>query len=173
MKTVLRLILPALLLLLAVPLTATAAQKGVAAKKPKVIVRHFKAWEVRCAANAPKRCEMVQTVRRKSDHKPMARMIVAYAGSNPKPVAVFELPLGMRLPPGVLVGVDSHKATRLPVELCTIHNCRANMLLKPSQLAQLRAGHTARITIQAPNGRRLTLNASLMGFTSALKHITP
>lgn len=173
MKTVLRIILPALLLMLALPLTATAAQKDAAAKKPRVTVRHFSAWEVRCAANAPKRCEMVQTVRRKSDHKPMARMIVAYAGSNPRPVAVFELPLGMRLPPGVRVRVDGHKSVKLPVELCTIHNCRANMLLKPSQLAQLRAGHTAHITIQDPSGRRLTLDASLMGFTSALKHIAP
>lgn len=103
----------------------------------------------------------------------MMRIVVGYPPKAPGPIAIFDLPLGMRLPPGVALSVDGNQPVTFPVQLCVRQGCRADLPLKSSLLKQLRAGHTAKVTIHDPRGRPMTLDISLMGFTNALDQVSP
>ena len=152
---------------------STPAPSSQTQQKPKINVKHVQDWDVRCAAGSQKRCEMTQTVNRKKDNKPMMRVVVGYPPQSQQPVAIFDLPLGMRLPPGVKLSVDGNKPVSFPVQLCVQQGCRADLPLKSSVLSQLRAGHTATVTIHDPRGKAMNLDISLMGFTNALNQVSP
>lgn len=162
--------------LLSLGSSAAWAQEESTPAPPQTQVEHFQDWEVHCgaeAAGSETHCEMLQTVNRKGSDQPIMRIAIGYPPQTSGPVAIFVLPLGMRLPPGVQFKVDSGNAVRFPVQLCVTQGCRADLPLKDDMVRQLRAGHQATVTIHEPRGEPLDLPISLMGFTAALERISP
>ncbi|MCS4503564.1 hypothetical protein KBTX_00750 [wastewater metagenome] len=141
-------------------------------------VERFEDWGVRCGLgdNGPRNgCEMFQGVTRSDNDKLVMRVAVAYPPQEQVdgPVAVFQLPLGIHLPPGVQMSIDGGEPIRFPVQICFQAGCRADLPLKDELLAKLKGGTKAQVSIRVPNGKTVNLPLSLMGFTAALDRISP
>ncbi|MFC0267963.1 invasion associated locus B family protein [Kushneria aurantia] len=180
-----RALLAALFPLLAAAGTTTAlaqaqSQPGAPsqsqAQQQNFDTQQFQSWEVRCptgGATAQQRCTMNQVVNNPDSNEPLMRVMVGYPPQADGPVMVFLLPLGIRLAPGMQLQVDSNEPTGFPFQVCTPQGCRANLPLDANMQQQLRGGTQATISAIAPDGERLDLNLSLMGFTNASQRIAP
>jgi len=142
------------------------------------VVDQYEDWVVRCQPppeqefGAGELCEMYQQVTHEESGQSVMEVVIGYPEGQDQPVALFNLPLGMRLPPGVQLQVDDNEAIRFPVQLCIRNGCRADVRLAPELVAQMRAGAQATITIADPQGRGVQLPVSLLGFTAALEHVS-
>lgn len=141
-------------------------------------VERFEDWGVRCGLgdNGPRNgCEMFQGVTRSDNDRLVMRVAVAYPPQEQidSPVAVFQLPLGIHLPPGVQMSIDGGEPVRFPVQICFQAGCRADLPLKDELLAKLKGGTRAQVSVRVPNGETINLPLSLMGFTAALERISP
>ena len=135
-------------------------------------------WVVRCqpapedAFGATELCEMYQQVSEQESQQTVLETVIGYPQGAEQPVALFNLPLGMRLPPGVQLQVDDNEAVRFPVQICLRSGCRADIELDSELVAQMRAGSEAVLTIADPQGRGVELPLSLMGFSAALSDVS-
>lgn len=142
------------------------------------VVEQYQDWVVRCqpppedAFGAGDLCEMYQQVTHEESGQSVMEVVIGYPQGQDQPVALFNLPLGMRLPPGVQLQVDDNEAIRFPVQLCIRNGCRADVQLDAELVGQMRAGTQATITIADPQGRGVQLPVSLLGFTAALDHVS-
>jgi invasion protein IalB len=86
------------------------------------------------------------------------------------------VPLGVLLPAGVTLQIDSGAEMPLVVDRCERQGCRIEMLLEPELLTRLKSGTQAKVFFEAfdPQGerRRLGIPLSLLGFTAALDQVT-
>lgn len=157
---------------------APASERERMAAPDDAEMERFDDWAVRCGQLGEEQgnrevCEMLQRVSVEETGQPVMEMAVGYVPDTSEPVAVFTLPLGVRLPPGVQIQVDDQEPSRFPMQLCMNQGCRADLLLDDELLAQLRRGRQAEITVLDPGGQPVVLPVSLIGFTSALERITP
>lgn len=141
------------------------------------VVEQYEDWVVRCQPppedqfGAGELCEMYQQVTHQESGQSVMEVVVGYPQGEDQPVALFNLPLGMRLPPGVQLQVDENEPIRFPVQLCIRNGCRADVQLESALVEQMKAGTRATITIADPQGRGVQLPISLLGFTAALDHV--
>jgi len=143
------------------------------------VTGEYEDWIVRCqpapedAFGAGDLCEMYQQVSEQESQQTVLEAVIGYPQDAENPIALFNLPLGMRLPPGVQLQVDDNEAIRFPIQLCLQTGCRANIELEADLLEQLRAGTEVTLTIADPQGRGVELPLSLMGFSDALDDVNP
>lgn len=141
------------------------------------IVGEYDDWVVRCQPapesefGAGELCEMYQQVSEQESQQTVLETVIGYPEGAEAPIALFNLPLGMRLPPGVELQVDDNEAIQFPVQLCLQSGCRADIQIEEDLLAQMRAGSEAVLTIADPQGRGVELPLSLMGFSDALDDV--
>jgi invasion protein IalB len=158
---------------------ATNPQFGATAPGPKenLETRQFQDWMVRCGkpqADAPEACEMVQQPK---DDKGQTVLFVAIGkvADTGKPGMLIILPLGIALPPGVVLKVDGGQEVPAKVARCERHGCEVELLLEPKVLALLKAGQKANVLFQIrdQNGDPKVVGVpfSLLGFTSALNEV--
>ncbi len=137
----------------------------------------FQDWIVRCqpapeqAFGAGDLCEMYQGVSEQESGQTVMEVVIGYPQGAEQPIALFNLPLGMRLPPGVQLQVDDNQPLRFDVQLCLRGGCRADIALEPELVSQMRAGSAAVLTIADPQGRGVELPLSLAGFSAALDEV--
>lgn len=164
-----RALITALLPLLAA--TAAQAQQGAA----NVETQRFQDWEVGCpTGDAQQGCTMSQMVNNPDSNEPLMRAMVGYPPqAQGNAVIAFMVPLGVNLAPGMQLQVDDNEPVGFPYQFCQEQGCRADLPLEPSMLQQLRSGTSATVSAIAPDGQRLDLDLSLMGFTSASQEIAP
>ncbi|UYF98826.1 invasion associated locus B family protein [Halomonas sp. GD1P12] len=160
------------------PLMAVTAASTVQAQQsaPNVDTQRFQDWEVRCPAGntGQQSCTMNQIVNNPDSNEPLMRAMVGYPPqAQGMAVMAFVMPLGVNLAPGMQLQVDSNEPVGFPYQFCQEQGCRADLPLEASLLQQLRGGSTATVSAIAPDGQRLDLNLSLMGFTSASQQISP
>ncbi|WP_342594088.1 invasion associated locus B family protein [Salinicola lusitanus] len=166
-----RTLLASLLPLAAAILTPAQAQQPSA---PQVDTQQFQSWEVGCPKGGERQnCVMSQMVSNPDSNEPLMRAMVGHPAQADGPVMVFLLPLGVRLAPGIQLQVDANEPVGMPYQVCLQQGCRANLALSPQLLAQLRGGNKATVSAIAPDGKRLDMDLSLMGFTSASQRIAP
>lgn len=82
-----------------------------------------------------------------------------------KPVAIFSLPSGVYLAPGILIRVDRNKPFKLLYETCNPSGCHAGFELKPSVLSAFKRGAIAAVRFFDPQQKPIDVNLSLAGFT--------
>jgi invasion protein IalB len=137
--------------------------------------QQFQDWTLRCKQpeGKPEACEMHQRVEnRKGD-----RVLLAVVGRVPDldaPGMLILLPLGIALPPGAFLKIDSGDAQPLEIKLCERAGCRIEMLLKPDLLAKFKAGTKATVTFYVfdQQGRQqIDVPVSLLGFSAALAEV--
>jgi invasion protein IalB len=163
------------------PQGQAAPQQGApgqaAPAEDKLTERQFKDWTVRCgrpSEQAPEVCEMQQQQTDKEGRTVMAVAVGKVPGASDLGLLIM-VPLGVLLPAGVMLQIDSGSEMPLEVNRCERQGCRIEMLLKPDLLARLKSGSQAKVFFEAfdPQGerRRLGIPISLLGFTAALDEV--
>lgn len=152
------------------------SEQDNAANQPEVRSEH-QDWIVRCqpapegAFGAGELCEMYQGVSESESGQTVFEVVIGYPQGAESPIALFNLPLGMRLPPGVQLQVDENEPVGFAVQICLNSGCRGDIAINETLEAQMRAGAQAVLTIADPQGRGIELPLSLSGFSAALDEI--
>lgn len=131
----------------------------------------FKDWKIQCEApqgSEQEICHAFQNLTMKEGGQRVLHIAVGYLPNKDHPVAIFTLPLGIALPPGVMLQVDEGAKNTFPVEVCTPDGCRAGLEIKPELMASLKAGSKAKVTFANLQRQGLTVPVSLKGFTAAV-----
>ncbi|GED21373.1 invasion associated locus B family protein [Halomonas halmophila] len=164
-----RLCLAALLALLAFAPQAFAQQQNPNAN---VDTQQFQDWQVICPQEASQGpCTMNQIITNNDSDQPMMRVVLADPPQAERPIMTFLVPLGVRLAPGLQLSIDGSEPVQFPYQVCQRQGCRADIPLQSSLLQSLRGGTTATLSLMAPNGQRMDLDISLMGFTDAMAQL--
>lgn len=173
----LALLLPAILGALPGPAAAqTETQSEPQSAAPAAATpepRQIQDWTLRCdappsgALAGP--CYMVQDIAAPEGQGRIAQMIVGHFGKERLLGALVFVPLGIRLPPGLLIGVDQNEPRRFPFQFCSPNGCQAQIALDDAFLAELKAGAKAHTVFEDADGRKIAVDVSLRGFTAALK----
>ncbi len=154
------------------------APEGAAPPDVEMTERRFQDWMVRCGrprGQEAEVCEMQQQQIDNEDRTVMAVAVGQVPGSSDVGLLIL-LPLGILLPAGVTMQIDSGAAIPLEVERCERQGCRIERLIEPDLLSRLKAGTKATVFFEAfdPQGKRQRLGVpiSLLGFTAALNEVT-
>jgi invasion protein IalB len=164
------------------PQGQAAPQQGAPEQAPpaesKLTERQFKDWTVRCGRQneqGPEVCGMEQQTTDKEGRTVMA-VFVGKVPNSADPGLLIMVPLGVLLPAGVMLQIDSGAEMPLQVNRCERQGCRIELLLKPELLARFKSGSQAKVLFEVfdPQGerRRLGVPISLQGFTAALEEVT-
>jgi invasion protein IalB len=154
-----------------------AAPGQAAPPETKLTERQFKDWTVRCGRQndkGPEVCEMQQQQTDKEGRTVMAVAVGKVPGSSDLGLLIM-VPLGVLLPAGVMLQIDSGAEMPLQVNRCERQGCRIELLLKSDLLTRLKSGSQAKVLFEVfdPQGerRRLGIPISLLGFTAALEQV--
>ena len=129
----------------------------------------FKDWTVHCEKPddaTPEQCVIFQTLVNNDTQKPVLQLTVGYLGPDKEPVALFQVPLGVALRPGVEVKVDSKDLVRIPFERCDPGGCMAGVALSSQLISALKGGSKSQVIVHDATGRQVPLEVSLSGFTA-------
>lgn len=162
----------------AAPLTAQteelepAPEEGLQA--PEEDVQVFQDWRVRCESQDDvERCVMFQNlVYRESGQTILSIQIGRNA--NQQASAVFIVPLGVILPPGVQLEIDGGSPTTIDYQQCSRQSCVAPFPLDDALLSRMKRGLEAQVTFHAVvqgSRRPITVPVSLKGFTAAFNNV--
>ena len=138
-----------------------------AAPQETVKVKHGD-WEVRCGANDS--CYMNQVVAN-DEGAPLINVAIRRLKNNDqaKAIAVFVAPLGVVLPRGVEMRIDSGDAIGSPFLYCLQNGCFSELAMTDEGLDRFRRGAAATLqifSVQKPT-EAIKRKLSLSGFTKA------
>ncbi|MDX1605806.1 MAG: invasion associated locus B family protein [Candidatus Competibacterales bacterium] len=138
--------------------------------------QRFEDWTVGCEqlpGMDRERCFIYQTVVNNENEEPVLQMAIGYLpleDGNEQPAGLLTLPLGVALPPGIRLRVDSNEPVRLQYERCVPTGCIAGFPLTEELIAQFRRGLKAEIQVH-DGRRRVGLPISLKGFTAGFNSL--
>jgi len=143
--------------------------------EPGIEVRQFQDWAVRCGRQGSgQACEMVQQ-RLDEQGQTVLAIAVGKVPNTDSPGMLIILPLGIWLPPGVVLKVDNGEEVPARVERCERRGCQVELLLEPDVLTMLKSGREANVLFQIydENGQPKVVGVpfSLLGFTAALNEV--
>lgn len=154
--------------LVALMVTAPLAR----AQQPQETVRETHGdWEIRCAQGGA--CVMAQVgkgVEGNDVIEVRVRKLDGVTGQQGEPVpAAIQIlaPLGVLLPAGLRVQVDSQQVRAAPFEVCGPGGCIVRQAMSEDFLAEMKAGGTANVTLVAAPNTEVNVDISLRGFTAA------
>ena len=128
----------------------------------------------RPAEGAQQACEMVQQ-RLDEQGQTVLAIAVGKVPNTDDPGMLIILPLGIWLPPGVVLRVDGGEEVPARIERCERRGCQVELLLEPKVLTLLRSGREANVLFQIydENGQPKVVGVpfSLLGFTAALNEV--
>ncbi len=137
--------------------------------------QNFKDWALRCdkSAEAVKVCYIYQNLLLKTSKQRLLNLAVGYFGKDKTPTALFTLPLGVSLPGGVSIKIDTRKKVRIRYERCDKSGCLAPLVLRDEELKAMQTGLKANVAFFDTRGREISIPVSLLGFTSGFKSLHP
>jgi invasion protein IalB len=103
----------------------------------------------------------------------LVHMAVGYLAANGRAAAVVTMPLGISLPPGATISVDSDAPREIVIERCDNNGCVGAVTLSGGFVAQLKRGREARISFHDGTRRRIAVPVSLLGFTAGFNSLDP
>ena len=152
--------------------TAVSAAEPTAEPEAKPARQEiFKDWRIQCEKpeGDEEHCHIFQSVVLKEGNRRLLHLGVGYVpDQEDQVVAIFTLPLGISLPPGITLQVDEGESMRLPVEHCIPQGCRVLVPLDAKLLGTLKAGNKATVTFSDTARQPVGVPVSLQGFTAAL-----
>ncbi len=137
-------------------------------------IQRFENWQLRCEQKdqwEEKTCHIVQSLKADETGRRVLQVLVARFGAEQAPGALISVPIGIRLPPGIVLQIDKKAAQRFPLERCTPKTCQAQVRLDDKLLASFMAGANGRVTFHDASGQAINVSFSLMGFTAAFKEL--
>jgi len=111
---------------------------------------------------------MFQRILIKNSQESLLRMTVDKPKDLTGPRAVFAIPLGTYVTPGISVTIDGSDPLKLEIEYCDKKGCYAGILLDGSLLDNLKQGRQITVSFQHRNRQKIKLPISLIGFSSGL-----
>ena len=136
----------------------------------------FKDWTARCEqapGSSLERCFIFQNLVLKESGQRLVHMAVGYLAANGRAAAVVTMPLGISLPPGATISVDSGAPREIVIERCDNNGCVGAVTLSGGFVAQLKRGREARISFHDGTRRRIAVPVSLLGFTAGFNSLDP
>jgi invasion protein IalB len=132
--------------------------------------QQFDDWRRSCdptPGGGPDTCVIRQLVVNKENDKAMLIVAMGYFGDKHQPGAIFEVPLGLFLPAGVVFSIPGVQPIRVVVQTCLPQGCRAALLLPADALAALKKGDEAQVTVETAQRKKVSAPISLKGFSKA------
>ena len=174
--TLQRLLLPcrlaaALLILGLTALPQTAAAQSEQNQEQAIPDQVFGDWRLKCLPNPENQgetCVLLQDIIDKSGEKTRHLMQVAigFWGPERRRGALITLPLGVVLPAGIRLDVDSTEIGKIPYYACPVNGCQVHIVLDDSLLTKLKKGNKGKVTFHDPSGKAVPVDFSLKGFTA-------
>lgn len=135
----------------------------------------FEAWEQRCVrtGNGIDPCQLYLLLRDAEGNNVAEFTVFGLPKGSEGPAvagATFIAPLETLLTAGMMLQIDAGKPKAYPFTFCTQIGCVARIGFTAEEVAQMKKGANAKITIVpfvAPN-EKVDLNVSLKGFTAGL-----
>ena len=154
------------LLALAFGATAAAAPKDGAA---------FGDWKTACESteDGPQNCHIFQHIKVKDTDKTLLHLAIGYTKDSPQPVALFNLPLGIALPPGVQFKVGEGEPHKMPLSICTQQGCRAVLKLDATLVSDMRRAESGTLTFVGPDAKAYNIPVSFKGFSEGFNSLQP
>jgi invasion protein IalB len=135
----------------------------------------FENWTLKCeSAKEPQapatanQCFIFQNLVLKEGGQRVMHIAIGYLPDNTEPVALLTLPLGISLPPGAALTVDTGEPVRFPIERCEPSGCRAGIKIDAKLLERLQKGNKAEVTFHDGSRRPIKVPLSLKGITAGL-----
>ena len=129
----------------------------------------FDAWTVRCerVSTTARSCIMLQDLILKAGGQTVLQFSLGVEPVSGTPTVLLTLPLGISLPPGVSISIDSGTPAVFPVERCDPDGCQAGMRLRETTIAQLGTGEELEIRFSDGERQPIVVPVSLQGFAAA------
>ena len=134
-----------------------------------ISVAKHKDWAVQCKKTNQgtlQSCFMFQRILLKDSEDSLLRMTVDKPEDLTEPRAVFAIPLGTYVTPGIKIKIDENEALDLEIEYCDKQGCYAGILLDQSLLNSLKRGRQVIVLFQHRSRQTIKLPISLMGFST-------
>lgn len=136
-----------------------------------VETKTFKDWVVRCVATQKPPCNAQQQVANDKGQQIVA-LAIGYDPAEKRYPLRVELPLGIVLPPGVLLKVDEvAEFPGLAVTRCLAKGCLLELFATEEMLTALRKGTKGAFIVRTADGKAAALVFSLAGFSAALEEL--
>jgi len=151
--------------------TTSIAQTNDNSRNGDINVVKHKDWAVQCQESEQKTlssCFMFQRILVKDSGESLLRMTVDRPKDLSAPRAIFVIPLGTYVTPGVSVQIDTSDPLDLEIEYCDKQGCYAGISLDQPILSLLKRGRQAVVTFQSRGRQEIKLPISLNGFSSGL-----
>ena len=154
----------------ALPLSAQAAKTGDA----------FDQWRIQCGTPEGATAEFCQAFQlvgvKESDKETEKRILhvaVAYPPEQSVAVAIFTVPLGVVLTPGIQIKVDDNEPHRFGYNVCLKNGCQAGLKLEGAVLDEFRKGQKAVVTFVNVARQGFNIPVDLKGVSAAMDALKP
>jgi invasion protein IalB len=148
---------------------AITAQTIENSSNDSISLAKHKDWAVQCKKNSQgtlESCFMFQRILLKDSEESLLRMTVDKPEDLTEPRAVFAIPLGTYVTPGIKINIDGNEPLDLEIEYCDTKGCYAGILLEQSLLSRLKRGNQVAVSFQHRSRQTIKLPISLMGFST-------
>ncbi|MEM7169572.1 MAG: invasion associated locus B family protein [Pseudomonadota bacterium] len=159
------------------PSQPESTDSGAAASQaaPQVLPpKSFGDWNLRCEV-APgateEACFMFQDVINPNNGQPMLQVAVGLWPPDKTRGLVVTTPLGVTLPPGIVIGVDGQNRAEFPYIQCVPSACQATYRMDDALLQAFKAGNAGSVNLHDSRRRPVTVPFSLRGFTAGFAEV--
>ena len=152
--------------------TPLAAQSMADQDAAEIETQQFEDWTLRCrpaSETQPRICRIEQKVVAEDSGKPVLQVVAGRYGPEMVLGAVINVPVGVRLPPGLGIQVDERALRMFPFEICDSRSCEVRAVLDADLLQDFKAGMTGNVKVQNAGGQEMNVRFSLKGFSAALQ----
>ena len=128
------------------------------------------AWLPQCTSqgrSAPLACRIEQRLVVEETGQAFLTLTVHAAGGDAPPVLAIQTPLGLYLPPGLILRAGDGALLSIPVATCDANGCHATRVLDDSLLATLQAAGTLELVLHTAPNQTLAVPIPLTGFATA------
>ena len=89
-----------------------------------------------------------------------------------KPNLLLRVPLGIRLPQGIIVQFGEERGKALPFQSCNMSGCVAEYAITKAEIASLQKGANLRLSVRTVRDNPLNFNLPAAGFAAAYAKMT-
>ena len=152
------------------------AEKEAAVKEPaKDAASSEQApWGSRCVAGARESaldCLVEQKVYVAKTGQLIGAVTIRIPGETKQPVMMIQTPVGLFLPAGVTVDVDSANAEKFELQTCDASGCYVGSPMSKDLLERMQKGQKLNVSFQNLQKKVITLPMALAGFAAAYQKV--
>lgn len=136
-------------------------------------------WKIRCSSEDAQKaedkrgkCEVFQQLVVNETKQRFAEFAIGFPEGQKEARGIMILPLGILLEPGVEMQIDDQQSFKFKIRYCEPNGCAAFLSLNDSVLGMLRNGKTAKVSLQSAQGKTLSFEMSLKGFSEVFEKVS-